>query len=62
MTRYEEARKSPQNMSIMVAFCIAAYLVAVGYEELDKESNLRKFLLKTSEDVEKWLKEDMKKN
>ena len=57
MTRYEDARESPQNMSVMVAFCIAAYLIAVGYKEL--EANMRKFILETSEEFEKWLKEDM---
>lgn len=59
MTRYEDARESPQNMSVMVAFCIAGYLSAMGYKELDEEANLRKFLSETSEDIEKWLKEDM---
>lgn len=59
MTRYEDARESPQNMSVMVAFCIAAYLIAVGYKELEEEANMRKFILETSEEFEKWLKEDM---
>lgn len=59
MTRYEDARESPQNMSVMVAFCIAGYLSAMGYKELDEDKNLRKFLVEISDDVEKWLTEDM---
>lgn len=55
MTRYEKARENPREMSIMTAFCIAAYLRRLGYRELDDEENLKGFMYETSEDIEEWL-------
>ena len=58
MTRFEDAAQSPTNMSVVVAFCIAGYLEAIGIQKFsDKE--LIEFMQITSDDIEKWLKEEM---
>ena len=56
MTRFEEATQSVTNMSIMVAFCIAAYLEGAKIHEFS-DSELTEFMSTTSEDIEIWLKQ-----
>ena len=57
MTRFEEARESVMSMSIMVAFCIAAYLEANGTAKFSDEQ-LKEFMDITSDDIAIWLKEE----
>ena len=58
MTRYEEAAQDSMNMSIMVAYCIAAYLEQAGYHEFS-DGELKEFVLEISTDIEEWLKGNM---
>ena len=58
MTRFEEASESPVAMSVMVAFCIAAYLRQLGYTKLKDDAELSKFMNYTSDDIRKWLLEE----
>lgn len=55
MTRFDEAALNPMNMSIMVAFCIAAYLEQSGIRTFT-DDELKKFLTKIVIDIEEWLK------
>ena len=55
MTRFEEASLSEMNMSIMVAFCIAAYLEQLGIHTLS-DNELKQFISEISTDIEEWLK------
>lgn len=55
MTRFEEASLSVMNMSIMVAFCIAAYLEQSGTRTFS-DDGLRQFMSEISIDIEEWLK------
>lgn len=57
MTRFEEARESVMSMSVMVAFCIAAYLEANGTVKFSDEQ-LKEFMDATSDDIAIWLKEE----
>lgn len=57
MTRFEEAALNEMNMSIMVAFCIAGYLEASNVCKFT-DDELKTFISETSEDIEKWLKEE----
>ena len=54
MTRFEEAKQSPEDMALAVAFCIAAYLSE--YEgHCFTDDSLKDFMSKISEGVEEWL-------
>lgn len=53
MTHYDKAKQSVQNMSITIAFCIAAYLEQC--ELLETEEEMVSFMQTTSEDIKKWL-------
>ena len=55
MTRFEEASLSVMNMSIMVAFCIAAYLEKLGIHTFS-DDELKQFMYEISTDIEEWLK------
>jgi len=59
MTRFEEASLNEMNMSIMVAFCIAAYLEQLGIHTFSDEE-LKRFMSETGADIEEWLKEEAK--
>lgn len=59
MSRFEEAKESPMAMSVMVAFCIAAYLEQSKIKFFtDKE--LKEFMEDISEDIMEWLMEERK--
>lgn len=55
MTRFDEASLNPMNMSIMVAFCIAAYLEQSGIKTYS-DDELKKFMSEVSTDIEEWLR------
>ena len=57
MTRFEGASLNPMNMSIMVAFCIAAYLEQSGINTFS-DDELKEFMSEVSPYIEEWLKED----
>lgn len=59
MTRFEEASLNEMNMSIMVAFCIAAYLEQLGIHTFSDEE-LKRFMSETGTNIEEWLKEKAK--
>lgn len=59
MTRFEEASLNEMNMSIMAAFCIAAYLEQLGIHTFSDEE-LKWFMSETSTNIEEWLKEEAK--
>lgn len=54
MTRFEMAALSPMSMSIMVAFCIAAYLEQSGIKTFS-DDELKEFMSEISTDIEEWL-------
>lgn len=56
MTRFEEAKESPMDMAVMVAFCIAAYLEQSKITSFTDEE-LREFMEDISEDIMEWLVE-----
>ena len=55
MTRFDEAALNPMNMSIMVAFCIAAYLEQLGINHFS-DDELKKFMSEVGTDIEEWLR------
>lgn len=57
MTRFEESCKTPYFMAITISFCIAAYVEQLGIVEFS-DDELKHFMSVTSEDIEKWLKEE----
>lgn len=57
MTRFEKASQDQLEMSIMVAFCIAAYLEQSEICFMT-DNALKDFLKTTSEDIYKWLGEE----
>lgn len=57
MTRFEESCISPDFMAITISFCIAAYVEKIGIVKFSEEE-LKEFMTVTSEDIEKWLKEE----
>ena len=59
MTRFEEAKESPMEMAVMVAFCIAAYLEQSEIQFFTDEA-LKDFMSDISEDIMEWLMEDRK--
>ena len=59
MTRFEEATQSSWQMGIIVAFCIAGYLEAIGVKEFDLDE-LAEFMRRVGKDVEEWLDEERK--
>ena len=64
MTHFEVARKSVMNMSLVTAFCIAAYMDRVGNElgreVFEDDDVFRAFMNKTSDDIAIWLKQEDK--
>lgn len=54
MTRFENATQSPMNMSLAVAFCIAAYLEQSGKYSFT-DDKLKEFMNAISYDIEEWL-------
>ena len=57
MTRFEESCKDPMFMAITISFCIAAYVEKIGVVKFEPDE-LKHFMSVTSEDIEKWLKEE----
>ena len=58
MTRFEEAAKSPPDMAVCIAFCIAAYLDESGIQDFSDKNELIQFMTETSTDIEQWLNEE----
>lgn len=58
MTRFEEAKQSPYDMAVCIAFCIAGYLEGIGYREFVNQNELIQFMTETSEDIVEWLIEE----
>lgn len=54
MSRFDEARESPMNMAVMVAFCIAAYLEQSEITFFTDKA-LKDFMSDISEDIAEWL-------
>lgn len=50
MSRFDEAKESPEKMAVMVAFCIAAYLEQSEITFFTDEA-LKEFMIDTSEDI-----------
>lgn len=57
MTRFEEASLNSMNMSITVAFCIAAYLEQSGIRTFS-DDELKEFMSEISTDIEEWLRDE----
>lgn len=57
MTRFEVARQNEQEMAIMTAFCIAAYMEQYRNVKFSHDE-LIEFMKSVSEDVEIWLKQE----
>ena len=62
MTHFEEAAQSPRNMSITIAFCLAAYLKEAGFKELEDEEVMKGFISATSDDIQVWLGNEVPEN
>ena len=59
MTRFEEAKQSPMDMAVMVAFCIAGYLEQAGIQFFT-DGALKEFMSDISDDIMEWLMEERK--
>jgi adenine deaminase len=57
MSRFEEAKKSPMDMAVMVSFCIAAYLEQSEIHVFTDEA-LKEFMENISEDIMEWLMQE----
>lgn len=58
MTRFEEAKQSPYDMAVCIAFCIAAYLEGSDFRYFADNNELIHFMTETSTDIVEWLTEE----
>ena len=57
MTRFEEAKQSPYDMAVCIAFCIAAYLDESDFHDFSDDNELIQFMTEMSTDIVEWLTE-----